>query len=197
VLEALEPRVGWRWVPNALSALRIGLLPAWLALAFLERARALDGLEVRRLPVLALIVLIGATDFFDGLIARRFGLTSPAGATMDAVADKLATFGAVTFLAFLAPPAFTPVPVWLWVLLVARDALLALGVLVLRLNKQQADPSHRWHGRLSTALLFGVVLLACAGAAEALVTAGSVMLAGLIIPGTWDYLRRGLAQLRS
>jgi cardiolipin synthase (CMP-forming) len=184
-----------RWIPNALSALRIALVPAWVALAFVERARALDGLEVRRFAVLALIAFIGATDFLDGLIARRYGLTTPTGAALDAVADKLATFAAVTFLAFFGAPAFTAVPIWLWGVLVARDALLGTGYLVLRVLHRHVDASHRWHGRVSTALLFAVVVLACAGGPAALVTVGAVALTALVIPGTVDYLRRGFAQL--
>src|SRR5688572_8423479 len=102
------------WLPNALSSLRIALVPAWLALAVIERARALDGEEVRRLPVVLLLLVLGATDMIDGQLARRFHLESNLGATLDATADKLATFVGTTFLAFFAAPAFTAVPWWLW-----------------------------------------------------------------------------------
>lgn len=186
----------FHWVPNALSAVRIALVPVWMMVAFIERARALDGLEVRRWLVLGVVVLIGATDFLDGLIARRYGLTSPAGAVADAFADKLATFSAVTFLAFLGPPAFTPVPVWLWGVLVARDLALGLGYLVLRAKHLTVDASHAWYGRAATALLFLLVVLAIANAPELVVTALALALVLLVVLGTVGYLRRGLAQLK-
>src|SRR5690349_9487227 len=112
-----------RWLPNALSLMRIGLVPVWLALALTERAHALDGAPVRRIPVAVLLIIIGATDMIDGWMARRFNLATNLGATLDAVADKLASFVGVTFLTFFAAPAFTPLPVWLWIALFGRDAL--------------------------------------------------------------------------
>jgi len=36
-----------------------------------------------------LFVLAAITDAFDGYIARRYGMTSPLGAFLDPVADKL------------------------------------------------------------------------------------------------------------
>lgn len=191
---AAAPRMP-RWVPNGLSALRVGLVPVWLIAAFAERARAADGLEVRRWPVLLLIALIGGTDFLDGWIARRFGLASPTGAAIDAFADKLATFTAVTFLTFAGAPAFTAVPVWLWAVLVARDVTLGVGFAVLHARARQVDAEHLWHGRLGTALLCALVLLACAAAPAAVITALSAALVALVVPGTADYVRRGWKQL--
>lgn len=184
-----------RWLPNALSVLRIALVPAWLALAFVERARALDGADVRRLPLVALLLLIGATDLLDGLLARRFKLATNLGATLDAVADKLATAAAVTFLAFLAPPAFTPLPVWLWAALLARDLLLGAGFLTVWLRHRAVEVEHRWHGRLATLLLFATVVAACAAAPPALVAAGALLVTALVVPGTLAYLREGWRQL--
>src|SRR5688572_23818685 len=100
-----------RWLPNALTIARIGLVPVWLAMALSMRSRALDGIEVNRLPMVLLLLVIGATDIVDGILARRFKLATNLGATLDAVADKLASFVAVTFLTFMAVPAFTPLPV--------------------------------------------------------------------------------------
>jgi phosphatidylglycerophosphate synthase len=185
-----------RWVPNGLSVVRIGLVPVWLALAFVERERFADGLEVRRWPLLLLIAVIGGTDILDGWLARRFGLATPTGAVLDAVADKLATVAAVTFLTFVGAPAFTALPVWLWAVLVARDLLLGVGFVVLRARSRQVDAEHLWHGRAATALLSGTVLLACAGAASPLIAALSAAIVALVVPGTGVYLRRGFRQLR-
>src|SRR5947209_2285623 len=116
-----------RWLPNALSALRIALLPVWLAFAAVERTRALEGHPVRRGALLLFALLLGTTDIIDGLLARKFGLTSNLGAWLDAVADKLAQFSAVTFLTFYASPAYTQLPLWLWLTLLVRDLALGTG----------------------------------------------------------------------
>jgi len=186
-----------RWAPNALSALRIASVPAWLALALVERGRALDGAEVRRALVIAVLLAIGATDVLDGQLARRFGLASNLGATLDAVADKLATVVAVTFLAFLAAPAFTPLPLWLWAALVLRDLLLAAGFVAVWRRHGHVQVEHRWHGRLATLVLFATVVAACAGAPALAVGAGSLAVVLLIVPGTADYLRNGWRQLHA
>ena len=184
-----------RWLPNALSMLRIALIPGWLVLAWLERSRALDGEMVRRLPLIAGLTLIGATDVLDGQLARRFGLATNFGATLDAVADKLATVVAVTFLAFFAAPAFTPLPIWLWAALVLRDLLLAVGFVTVWLKHREVKTEHRWHGRVATLALFVTVVAACAAAPSSLVFAGAALVTALIVPGTYDYLRSGLRQL--
>jgi cardiolipin synthase (CMP-forming) len=183
------------WLPNALSMTRIALVPAWLALAVTERARALDGEDARRLPVVLLLLVLGATDMIDGQLARRFHLESNFGATLDATADKLATFAGTTFLAFFAAPAFTPVPWWLWLALLVRDMLLGVGYLAVWLRHRAVHVEHRWHGRLGTLVLFGVVVAATAKAPPVVVTLGALTAFALVVPGTVAYMREGWRQL--
>jgi cardiolipin synthase len=184
-----------RWFPNALTSLRIALVPTWLWLAFLERAHALRGVHVERGVLIALLLIVGATDVADGLIARRYHLESNVGATLDAIADKLAGFAAATFLTFFAWPAFTALPVWLWAVLVARDVLLGIGWVTVFAKHRTVHVEHRWHGRLSTLLLFVLVLAATAAAPPAVVSALAVVVLVLTVPGTLVYLREGFRQL--
>ncbi|MFT3836985.1 MAG: CDP-alcohol phosphatidyltransferase family protein [Myxococcaceae bacterium] len=181
-----------RWLPNLLSLTRIVLVPAWLALAVHQRDLALEGRTPHHVGVLLLLLVIGATDALDGLIARRFGLTSRLGAVLDAVADKLATFIAVGFLSLFAGPAFTAMPVWLFAALVLRDLLLGAGYLWILHGHREAPVEHRWHGRLATLVLFFTVAAACAQGPQLLVDAMSVVVLALVVPGTWDYLRSGV-----
>ena len=184
-----------RWLPNALSLARIGLVPVWLALAVTQRAHALDGTPVRRFAVVALLIVLGATDMIDGWLARRFKLATNLGATLDAVADKLASFAGVTFLTFFAAPAFTPLPVWLWALLLARDALLGTGWVCVWLKHREVHVKHEWHGRSATMLLFITVVAAAMAAPAWAVTFGSAAVLLLAVPGTWAYMREGWRQL--
>lgn len=185
-----------RWLPNALSILRIALVPAWLVIALLERARALEAADtVRRTPLVVILLVVGATDMLDGFLARRFGLATNFGATLDAVADKLATVVAVTVLTFLALPGCTALPLWLWVALLARDVVLGVGWLVIWWRKRAVKVEHRWHGRLATLVLFVLVVAACAGAPPFAVALGAAVVTALIVPGTIDYVREGRRQL--
>lgn len=75
----------FRHVPNALSVARIGAAPALGYFAASGSEQLFTWLLV---PALV-------TDIADGYIARRFGLTSRLGATLDSVADALLFFVAI------------------------------------------------------------------------------------------------------
>jgi cardiolipin synthase len=101
-----------RHVPNILSALRLLAAPfaAWLIVG---------GHDIASLMVFAAAAL---SDALDGTIARRFGHTSRFGAWLDPAADKLLMVSCV-----LALFAVAAAPLWLAVLVVARDLLIAAG----------------------------------------------------------------------
>ena len=182
------------WVPNAISALRVLLVPVWLVLAVRARAIALSDGEVDRTALLVALVTLGVSDLVDGFIARRWTLTSNFGATLDAVADKLAQVATVTFLVFLGAPGFTPLPWWLWLALLVRDGALAVGFFLVYRKHREVHVEHQWHGKASSLLLFVVILLGTAAAPELWVIAGSAASLALIVPGTVAYVREGLRQ---
>ncbi len=68
--------------PTILTLLRIVMIPV-LVLAFYLPYDWSNELAV------GIFIAAGATDWADGWIARRYGLTSPFGAFLDPVADKL------------------------------------------------------------------------------------------------------------
>jgi CDP-diacylglycerol--glycerol-3-phosphate 3-phosphatidyltransferase/cardiolipin synthase len=69
-------------IPNILTLLRIFLIPVFVVVFYLPVPWAR--------PLCALIFTVAAlTDWLDGYLARRWGQTSPLGAFLDPVADKL------------------------------------------------------------------------------------------------------------
>ncbi len=97
--------------PNALSSLRIAL-----AIALPIAAPA------ARLPI---VLIAGATDFLDGVIARRFAATSALGGMLDAVADKLFTLSAIGTLLLAGEIVW-----WQAAVALARDAAVAGAAVV-------------------------------------------------------------------
>lgn len=83
-------------LPNALTWTRIVLIPLVLAVFFLP----VDVYSLHRQNVTAcvLFVVAAVTDWFDGYLARRLGLTSAFGAFLDPVADKLMVCAALVLL---------------------------------------------------------------------------------------------------
>ena len=184
------------WVPNAISVLRIALVPVWLTLAFDARHAALAGAKPSPLGPILVLIAIGTSDVVDGTLARRFRLETNLGATLDAIADKLAQISTVTFLALLGAPAFTALPKWLVVILALRDLLLAVGWWVVHRKRGSVTTEHHWHGRASSLFLFALVLGSLAGAQPSHIVVGSVAALLLVVPSTIAYLLDGWRQLK-
>ncbi|HEX5132189.1 MAG TPA: CDP-alcohol phosphatidyltransferase family protein [Candidatus Krumholzibacteria bacterium] len=82
--------------------------------------------EGRAAAALATYAVLVVTDVADGIVARRRGETSEFGVVVDPLADVLSTFA--VFTVFLVD---NLVPLWLYLLLAGRYAMLLLGSLVL------------------------------------------------------------------
>ena len=90
--------------PNVLTLLRIALIPVFVVVFYLPFAWAP--------PVSALIFALAAvTDWFDGWLARRWNETSPFGAFLDPVADKLMVVVALVLILQADPRVAMAIPV--------------------------------------------------------------------------------------
>lgn len=69
-------------LPNLLTLLRIVLIPVFVLFFYLP-------VDWRHIATAAVFAFAGWTDWLDGFIARRYNLTTPLGAFLDPVADKL------------------------------------------------------------------------------------------------------------
>lgn len=78
-------------IANQLTLCRIACIPL-LALMFYSE------FEWRHLACAVLFTLAGITDALDGYVARKYGLTTPFGAFLDPVADKLMVAVALALL---------------------------------------------------------------------------------------------------
>lgn len=104
-------------VPNAISAARLACVPVFLWLLFGPG---------ETVAAASLLAFLGCTDWVDGRVARRFGQVSTLGKVLDPTADRvLLAAGAVGGLAYGA------VPVWVFAVVFAREALVSIGALVL------------------------------------------------------------------
>lgn len=125
-------------IPNALSTVRLLLVPVFLAFV----------LTGQDLAALIVIVVSSATDYLDGIIARRFGQITKLGQLLDPAADRLFIFAAVIALAVREV-----VPWWIVVVIVGRDVLLAVLGVVLAQHDYGPLPVHHL-GKLATFALF-------------------------------------------
>lgn len=143
--EAVSARV--LTVPNLISLLRLLLVPvfAWLIAAHH------DGWAV------VVLAFSGATDWLDGVLARRLHQVSRLGQLLDPAADRL--FILVTLIGLALRGVL---PWWLLVVLLAREVVLGVMLLVLRRHGWGPLPVHL-AGKAGTFMLlyaFPLLLLA-------------------------------------
>jgi len=138
-------------VPNLISALRLAGVPVFLYL--------LLGVEQRRAATI-LLATLGATDWVDGYIARRWHQVSTLGKVLDPVADRIVLLTGV--VAILIDGA---APLWIGVASLGREALISIGtVVVAALGGRRIDVSRA--GKAGTFLTYFAYPMFLAGDAE-------------------------------
>ncbi|MCZ2838992.1 CDP-alcohol phosphatidyltransferase family protein [Modestobacter sp. VKM Ac-2985] len=105
-------------LPNLLSVVRLLGVPLFLWLLLGPHA---DGWAI------VVLAVSGATDWLDGKLARALGQSSRLGALLDPAADRL--YIVATLIAFVIRDV---VPLWVVVVLLLREVVLAGTLLVLR-----------------------------------------------------------------
>jgi CDP-diacylglycerol--glycerol-3-phosphate 3-phosphatidyltransferase len=127
-------------LPNALTVLRLILVPVFVALMFVEPHEGFGW----RLAGTAAFGLAILTDFFDGRLARRYGLVSDFGKIWDPIADK-----ALTGAAFIVLSILGELPWWVTVLILVREwGITWMRVVMLKYAVMAAAPG----GKLKTLL---------------------------------------------
>ncbi|MDR1891394.1 MAG: CDP-alcohol phosphatidyltransferase family protein [Oscillospiraceae bacterium] len=137
-------------LPNFLSLARILLAPLFVICYFSTRIQNSMGWAI------VILVLSGLTDVADGIIARHFNMITELGQVLDPIADKLTQACIVVSLA-VNHSQF----VFLFILLVAKELSMLLG-LVRLMKEKKKPPAAKWWGKMSTVVLFcvtGIALL--------------------------------------
>lgn len=112
----VSPRVSVWNLPNALTMLRIVLVPVFGWLLLTEPG---DG-SLRWWALVVFLLAIG-TDWVDGYLARRYGLITDLGKLMDPIADKALIGSALIGLSIL-----DLLPWWVTVVILVREVAITL-----------------------------------------------------------------------
>ncbi|NOY62689.1 MAG: CDP-alcohol phosphatidyltransferase family protein [Gammaproteobacteria bacterium] len=99
-------------IPNAISILRIALVPMLVLLL----------VQARFTEALLLFAIAGVSDALDGFLAKHYGWVSRLGSILDPLADKLLLVSSYVTLGLLGF-----LPLWLVVAVIARDIIIVLG----------------------------------------------------------------------
>jgi CDP-diacylglycerol--glycerol-3-phosphate 3-phosphatidyltransferase len=115
--------------------------------------------EYGRTAALALFLVAGATDFFDGEVARRYAIVTNFGKLMDPLVDKV-----MLAAAFICLVPFKAIPAWAATIVVARDFLIT-GLRLMASAQGQILPAealgkHKTSWQIVTILFFLTLLAA-------------------------------------
>jgi cardiolipin synthase len=126
--------------PNLITFVRLACVPLFVWLLFGAH---------RQTDAAILLAVLGATDWVDGFVARRFHQVSTLGKVLDPTADRILVATAV--IAVIVDGA---VPLWFGIATVAREVLVSGAVLLLAaLGAERIDVL--WVGKAGT---FGLMV---------------------------------------
>ena len=126
---------GWLTWPNLITLVRLALLPVFIWLLFDTDHRAIAAW---------LLASLGATDWIDGYVARRFHQVSNVGKVIDPVADRILVISGLLCIAAAAG-----VPWWFALTTLTRELTVSVLTLVLAaLGAARIDVL--WWGKVST-----------------------------------------------
>ena len=173
-----------RWLPNAISLLRIVLIaPILYYILGMQYGMAL-----------ALFFVAGFSDGLDGYLAKTFNWHTRLGALLDPIADKLLVAGAFVTLASQGL-----IPVWLAALVVVRDAVIVGGALAYNFLIKPVQGEPTTVSKLNTMLELTLVLSVLSRAGYGwpdritIVVLGAAVLVTVVISGTdyvWSWSQR-------
>jgi phosphatidylglycerophosphate synthase len=138
------PRVN---LPNTLTIGRLSSIPTLLFLV-LQASSFPGSLRVVIVPLMSLVFV---TDFLDGIVARRRKEITFVGRYLDSTSDYLMIIA--LSIAFYA---YRIIPLWFFILIVARLGLFAIGMAVLALRDGKTNPLATFLGKAS---VFAVMVL--------------------------------------
>lgn len=128
-----------RYLPNALTILRIVLTPVFLYLAITGQS------EANRLWLFIIFAVCTVTDWLDGWIARKYNIISNFGKIWDPLADKFIVLSALGVLTWITPFRLHPL---VFIIIALREIL----VTILRdiyARRRIIIPADKW-GKLKT-----------------------------------------------
>ena len=166
---------------NKITITRIVAIPVFVVLMITDTPRWI--------PV-TLFTLTVLTDALDGFIARTRKQQTELGRFLDPLADKLLLIAAMLVLAL-----HHMIPFWVWVVVLSRDIIIALGWTLIYILKGSATVEPSWQGKVTTVCQMTFALAALVAApASWLLPLQNIMIAATIVSGV-DYVIVGSRRL--
>lgn len=125
---------------NIITLSRVSTLPTLLVLVIAAREFKI------RIPLLALVVFIFLTDFFDGRISRRNNQVTRVGRILDSASD----YSLLIVLSIIFQY-YSLIPAWFFGLVIARLGIQSLLMAILIFIKKRIEPKSTMMGKVTVA----------------------------------------------
>ncbi len=153
----------WLAIPNILSLVRILLIPLFVYVYFN------NSLSNNHLWAAIIVILSGATDYLDGVIARKFDMITDLGKLLDPFADKLTQLAIIICLIFTWPGMVIVIGIF-----VIKEISLLICQIILYKNGKIMDGA-LWYGKVATAIFYACALILVAFPTLNQLTANTLM----------------------
>lgn len=140
-------KTDWLAIPNLLSIVRLLLIPLF-AYVYLN-----ETLVNNYLWAAAIVLISGATDYLDGVIARKFDMITDLGKLLDPFADKITQLAIFICLVFNWPGMVIVISVFV----IKEISLLICQILLFR--KGKVMDGALWYGKISTFVFYSCALI--------------------------------------
>ena len=148
-------------IPNMLTLFRIILIPLMIIIYYVMGDSpylfnvvsngTLYCLSWKWVIIAIIFFVAGFTDFFDGMIARKYNLITTFGKFADPLADKMLVFSSMTLLLVTIAdglPTGPLVPVWCFVIMLMREFMVS-GIRMLAASRGEVIAAG-WLGKWKT-----------------------------------------------
>lgn len=132
-------------IPNIITVIRFVLIPIFSALVVYGKFG----------QALAVFLFAAVSDVLDGVVARLFQQKSTLGSFLDPIVDKV-----LLSTAFVVLGVARIIPLWVMVLVLARDLVVLGGLLFLLFKSRGLDLRPSWWGKIATGAQASLVVVA-------------------------------------
>ena len=139
-------------------------------------------------------IFAAISDYLDGIIARKFNLTSEFGAALDPLADKILVASMYIFFMLLGNIS------WLTsTIVVARDVFIMCGVLFLKIGNYKVEFKPLWSSKINTTVQLIFLLFVYLGrilpyqALEIIITCFEFGVIASVLVSGYDYYKLALS----
>lgn len=166
-------------VPNILSIIRLCMVPLYVIVYF-------SGMEHAHLWAVVVYALASITDGLDGYLARKNNCITNLGKVLDPLGDKMLTSAVLICLLI-----DKIIPGWLVLIVLAKEALMGIGGLVIHRRAKVEIPPSNYIGKTATVLFFVTCAILMLFDVDRVVAASLVGLAVAVSLAAFvSYLRR-------